>query len=267
MKIPKKAVLCMDVDGTLIDANETIHQQDASLLEDFPESIQPILTTGRSLYTACAVLHHNNLFRGEPLPLPGVFLNGGAAYLPGETLCTRHIFTHATLESLRGLAPGHDRSAFTFFTLEKVYLVNPNTFARHISQIHYLEAVEVGVEDVPDDVIKLMVLDQDKAGLKAIKDITGEWEVEGAYSLPYAYEINPPGITKANTLAGLLNAMAMDHLPIYTVGDGENDLSLFKRSRKSFAPASAHPAILEVADEIIHREKEGILKPIIDQIQ
>ena len=254
----------MDVDGTLTDAKETIHPMDTALLQAFPTGIQPVLTTGRSLLGARAVLRHNGLFQVGPLPLPGVFMNGGAAYLPGEVLREKHTLSQQTLAALLGLTKMFTQTAFTFFSLERVFLVNPNPFARHISQIHYLEAAEVDPERIPEEVVKLMILDQNRDSLAKIKGLTTNLQVEGAYSLPYAFEINPPGITKANTLVSLLKTMGLEDLPVYIVGDGENDLSLFKGSVMSFAPSSAHPAVLTAADHIIPREKDGLLQSIFN---
>lgn len=267
MKTKKQALLCVDVDGTLINAEERIHPQDITLLQDFPEGIQLILTTGRSLDGAKSVLCQNGLFEGQPLPLPGVFMNGGAAYLPEEVICTKHFFAHQTLKTLVDLAKNNPKSAFTFFSLEKVYLVNPNPFARHISQLHFLDAIEVNPGEVPKELIKLMILDQGPKALKEIQKQTVAIDIESAFSLPYALEVNPPGINKANTLQSLLKAMGLGGLPVFTVGDGENDLSMFARSKKSFAPASAHPAVLEQADDVIEREKDGLLRPILDQLK
>ncbi len=256
----------MDVDGTLIDAAETIHPQDVALLKAFPKTIQPVLTTGRSLSGAKAVLRQNGLFTETTLPLPGVYMNGGAAYLPGETLCDQHSFSPQTHQSLLDLAGAYPSAAFSFFSLRKVFLVNANDFARHISRIHYLEAEEIDAGGLCEEIIKLMVLDQEQAILAEIKAEIEGWAVESAFSLPYALEVNPPGINKAGSLKTLLAALHLEGLPVYALGDGENDLPLFRLSQRSFAPSTAHPAILGAADQVIEREQDGLLGPVLDMI-
>jgi Cof subfamily protein (haloacid dehalogenase superfamily) len=266
MTAKKQTVLCVDIDGTLIDASETIHPQDTALLQDLPDRVQLVLTTGRSLLSAKAVLRQNGLFKEGPLALAGVYLNGGAAYLPGEVLCTKHIFTPAMQSSLAALTSFFPGAAFMFFSLQDVFMVNPNAFARRISKLHHLEASEVCADQVPEELVKLMILDRDKTTLEEIKTHIMEWALEAAFSLPYAFEINPPGINKANTLARLLSAMGLEGLPVFTVGDGENDLSLFEQSTNSFAPSTAHPAVLKAADHILQREKDGLLRPVLETI-
>jgi 5-amino-6-(5-phospho-D-ribitylamino)uracil phosphatase len=264
MQSKTKTILGIDVDGTLIDSNEKIHPKDVALLQNFPGEIQPILTTGRSLHGAKGVLQQNGLFEDEPLPLPGVFMNGGAAYHAEEKLLIQHSFSPHTRQTLVELASKYPDASFSFFTLKDVYLVNPTPFAQHISQLHHLEANEVGANEIPKELIKLMILDQDRTALAKIKHQTKDWDVESAYSLPYALEINPRGVTKANSLKDLLREMQLRGLPIFSVGDGENDLSLFRLSQMRFAPASAHPEILKRADHIIQRDKDGLLGPVLD---
>jgi len=154
-------------------------------------------------------------------------------------------------------------TSFAFLTAYEVYLVNPNQFSNHISKIHYLNAVESQALDIPDGIIKVMILEQDPDELRSVQKKTQDWEAETGYTLSYAYEINPAGITKANTLVDLLEALDINNLPIFVVGDAENDLSLFKLAQKSFAPSTAHEVVRERADRIILHKNLGILTPIL----
>jgi hydroxymethylpyrimidine pyrophosphatase-like HAD family hydrolase len=67
-------------------------------------------------------------------------------------------------------------------------------------------------------------------------------------------------------LPPLIQALSLEQVPVYSAGDGQNDLGLFNLAVKSFAPSYAHPTILEQADHIIEREKEGMLTPILQEI-
>ena len=260
------AILCIDIDGTLIDEKEQLHPSDIAILQSFPANIQPVLTTGRILHSAKGVLQKFNLFNGRPIPLPGVFMNGGVAYLPGERIILQHTFNHAMRQKLLVVAERHPHSCFTFFALDAVHLINPNPFGRYISDLHYLAAQDTSASELPKEIVKLMVLDENVDSLSQIAQETAGLDAEMAYSLKFAYEINPPGITKANSLQVLLKTMRIEHLPVFVVGDAENDLSLFRLAVQSFAPDTAHQAALDHADRIISREPDGILTPILQQI-
>jgi len=264
---PPEAILCIDIDGTLIDSKERVHARDIHTFNNLPEVFQPILTTGRILHSAKGVLKQNGLLIDSTLDLPGVFMNGGVAYLPFEELHTQHAFVPATLKNLMDLATAYPTSAFTFFGIDAVYLVNATDFGKYIAQIHYLDAQETEAKAVPSTIVKVMILEQDIPTLKNIELDAQILNAEMAYSLPYAFEINPPGITKARTLSRLLHAMRLDSLPIHVVGDGENDLSLFEIARINFAPDTSHPKVLDQADYIFSREPRGLLAPILEIIQ
>lgn len=262
----RKAILCLDIDGTLIDTQERVHPGDVRMINNLPDALQLILTTGRILHSAKGVLKQNGICKKSTLHLPGVFMNGGAAYLPGELLCLQHSFSHETLNRLVDLARVYPTTTFTFFGLNTVYLVNPTEFGVHIAQIHHLQAQKCLAQQVSNNIIKVMVLEQDDQLLKNIATDARTFHAEMAYSLPYAFEINPPGITKARSLVGLLQAMHLESLPIHVVGDGENDLSLFKIAQTSFAPDTAHSKVLNVADFIVPRQPDGLLTPILEML-
>ncbi len=265
MTIPK-AILCLDIDGTLIDDHEQVHPEDIEILKDFPNSIQLILTTGRPLGSAKGVLHANNLYNDSLLPLPGVFMNGTTAYLPDEKLAFEHHFSGNVLQQLINLAESHQETTFAFFTRSNVHLVNPNEFSVYVAKKHYLSFRESKSSDIPMFINKMMVMDRDRDKLEKIKSLTHEIMAEIAYSLPYLLEFTPLGIDKPTGLKSLLSVLTLKWDSIYAAGDGQNDLGLFELAEMSFAPSTAHQSIQQKADRIIHRRQKGILYPIIESI-
>ena len=57
----RKAILCLDIDGTLIDAQGDVHPEDIQAINTLPDDLQLILTTGRMLHSAKGVLKQNGL--------------------------------------------------------------------------------------------------------------------------------------------------------------------------------------------------------------
>jgi 5-amino-6-(5-phospho-D-ribitylamino)uracil phosphatase len=113
----------------------------------------------------------------------------------------------------------------------------------------------------------VMVVESDQQLMTIIKQESQGLPATMATSLSYTYEINPLGINKADGLLRLLKSLHMDGIPIYAAGDAENDLCLFEVAHTSFAPNTAYPQVMEQADQLITREEEGLLAPILKQIQ
>lgn len=261
-----RAVLCLDIDGTLINDHEQIHPEDIKVLNNIPENIQVLLTTGRPLGSAMGVLHANKIFQDIPLPLPGVFMNGTVTYLPGEKLMLEHHFSTEVRHELIKLSQSFPASTFAFFTLSTTHLVNPTPFSFHIAEKHYLSHIISGPLEVPRKINKMMVIEKDNEQLKRIKKHTAGLTAEIAYSLPYLLEFTPKGINKPVSLNSLLSTLSLVGQPIYAAGDGQNDLPLFEIADLSFAPSTANQSILERVDYIIQREEKGLMNPIIEII-
>jgi hydroxymethylpyrimidine pyrophosphatase-like HAD family hydrolase len=256
----------MDLDGTLIDHNEIAHPQDIALLNDFPSEVLPILATGRSLPSARGVFDHNGILQGGPFPLPGVFINGTVAQLPREKVLNVHYLDAELLPDLIELTRAFFATAFFFYQPDKVYLVNTTPSGQWLSRIHYLDAIECQPEDLPPQINKAMAVEEDLAIVDQIRDYARDFPAEMGTSLPYIFEFSPPGITKANSVRALLAEMGYAELPVYAVGDGENDLALKGMVEQFFVPSTAQKTVRDQADVVIDRAQEGILSPILDLI-
>ena len=261
-----KAILSLDIDGTLLDANEQVHPNDFQLLQHFPDEVLLVLNTGRPLHSAKDALYKNGLFTKQKLPMPSIFMNGGVAYFPGEQLYLDHPFDPAAGHELLQLTAEFPNTEFVFFAVDIAFLVNPTPFGGRIINQHGINAIGKADFGIVDNIIKALALNDDAEILEMIREKAKGMKAEMSYSLPFIFEFNPPGITKATTLMQLLEKMELQHLPVFAAGDGENDLSLFTLAKRSFTPDTAHPAILERADQIIARNKNGLLQPILEQI-
>ncbi|MBG0770937.1 MAG: HAD family phosphatase [Anaerolineaceae bacterium] len=261
-----KAVLCIDLDGTLIDPDENAHPQDIHHLNAMPSGILPILTTGRSLPSARGVLRQNGILPQGPFPLPAVVLNGAEALLPGEETILVHYLDASLLGDLLNLSKIFTSTAFFFYRPRDVYLVNPTPIGRHLSRIHYLNATECTAEEVPEQINKLMVIEDDPKKITPIREMTVDWPSEIATSLPYILEFSSPGVTKGKALEILLDKIGLSKTPIYVVGDGENDLTMRDKAEFFFAPDTAQPNVKQQADALIERSQVGLLAPIINHI-
>ena len=262
-----QAILCVDLDGSLVDEQLSFHPNDVDIFSDFPKNILPVIATGRDLQSVKSIFQENGLYVDTPLPLAGVYMNGGVTYLPGEAICQTKTFSPQARLAVINLADSFPNTAFTFFGVNQVYLVNPNPFGREIGQMHHFTLQETDLPGLPDEIVKVMVIESDQQLMVKVKLESQGLPATMASSLSYTFEINPLGINKADGLLRLLKTLRLDGIPIYAAGDAENDLCLFVIAHTSFAPTTAYPQVKEQADQLITREEEGLLAPILKQIQ
>ena len=261
-----KAVLCMDLDGTLIDHDESAHPRDIEILNHFPEEVLPVLATGRSLPSAKGVFKQNGILTEGPLPLASVVMNGTAVQLPGEEIIKLEYLESTLLKDLLQLPALFPSTAFFFYQPADCYLINPTEAGRKLSNLHYLNASESSPEGIPPQINKVMAVDKNLATVEQIRRQTQSYAAEMGTSLPYILEFSPLGITKAKGVQFLLAAMGLNSLPIFAVGDGENDLTLKSMVQRFFTPNTAQSVIQQQADCVIDRAENGLLAPVLAQI-
>ena len=262
-----KAVLCMDLDGTLVDYTESAHPRDIEILNNFPQEVLPILATGRSLPSAKDALAINGIFTDGPFPIPSVTINGAVIQLPGEEVIKVEYLDRELLEQLTRFANQFSSTTFFYYQPTKCYLLNPAEINNEISKMHYLEKFVPFPEVMPDQINKVMAIDKNLDAIEQIRQHTQGLPAEIGTSLPHILEFSPLGVTKAKGAQFLLDAMGIEDLPIFAVGDGENDLTLKTIAQQFFVPSTAQAHIQQQADQVIDRSENGILSPILDLIR
>lgn len=79
-------------------------------------------------------------------------------------------------------------------------------------------------------------------------------------------QVQHPKAEKGAAVPALLAASGMAGADVVACGDHLNDLGLFSVAKCSIAPANAHPAILELADEVVGSNGEdGVVRHLLDQ--
>lgn len=251
----------MDFDDTLIDNNSQLHHQDIEYLNNIPEGIVPIIATGRSLNSVKEILHNNNVLVEEPFPLGIVTLNGAVGQLPGEKTIITHYLDPELLKGFIELTKSFTDGLFYFFQPNKILIVNSTSN----SQI-YERADRCSADEVPSQINKVMVVFNNSDSVEKLRAQTRDWPAEMTTSISRILEVTGLGINKVNTVRKLLEKMGLDHLPLFSAGDGENDLVMKSLAKRFFVPDTAREAIRSHADTVINRSMTGIIAPMVDYI-
>jgi Cof subfamily protein (haloacid dehalogenase superfamily) len=263
-------LVATDVDGTLLDPDDRVTPRAAAVVDRLiAAGVGFVLVTGRPPRWIPPVLAE------LPVARLAVCANGAVLYdavddrvlwsrtLTAETLVT---LAEATAEVLPGSglavervgATAHD-SSVAQFVAEPTYVhawANPD----HTS----VERPEL----LSDPAIKMLVRAPDlssDAMVAALAPVVGHL-ADLTFSHPRGLvEMSPPGVTKATGLAEVARRLGIDAADVVAFGDMPNDLEMLRWAGHGVAMGNAHPALLDIADEITASNAEEGFATVLER--
>ncbi len=261
---PSPTVVCLDFDGTLVDAGGRIHPADVEALAN-ERSVTFVPATGRPLHSVRRAFERHGLFADRPIPFPLVLENGAAVYGRNEVLLAQRSFEPDLRNALIRAVLASEGTSFLIYGPDEVGLLRPDEKLRAMARRFDLDA---GPFDPGADkpLTKVAATAGYLETLRAFEAETAGLPLERTYSLPDVLELTPIGVHKGEGLATLLREAEHDG-EIAVAGDGENDLTLFDLATRSFAPHDSPPAIRARADRVLDVRKEGLLAPVLRELR
>jgi HAD superfamily hydrolase (TIGR01484 family) len=256
-------VICLDVDGTLVDDRGRIHPRDVRILSA-DRRVTFVVATGRLLPSLRSTFEANDLFAGRPIPLPLVLQNGAALYHPDERLHAHYPFSAPTQTALIDAMHAHRQVAYLLFSLSEVHVLWPTSLARDIIRRFDLDARPFRRASRRTQFTKAICIARSAQQLEPFAATIAELHLETSYSIPTVFEITRPGVDKGRGLTTLLAALSLGDLRIVAVGDGGNDLPLFEAADLALAPATSAANIRDRADGVVDPDACGLLTPVLE---
>jgi Cof subfamily protein (haloacid dehalogenase superfamily) len=253
-------LIATDLDGTLLRADRTVSARTAATLARMSaEGRQVVLVTGRPIRWLQLVYDHLDS------PVPAVCANGAVVYDPVEDVVLRADPLAPELlaevaRRLRAEVPG----------VSLAVEVTDGREMRHeadypIRWDHRHEAVRM--IDAPEELlsapaVKLLARAGSRDPDVFVQVVAGALAglAEATHS-SYSglVEISAAGVTKAAGLAWLCTRYGVTADEVIAFGDMPNDLPMLSWAGRAVAVANAHPAVLEVADEVtLTNEEDGV---------
>ncbi len=260
------SVICFDFDGTLIDRYGNIHPRDVEILSGDHDAVF-ILATGRALHSVSAVLAASGLYADGPLPLPLVLMNGGALYLPGESLLASRTFDPAVQAALLARLARFPAITFLLYTLDVVYATGFDNYTRELLNDWRLHTLPYDPTAAPPAFLKMLCLAASSAALEPFAESISDLPLAAHYAMPGVLEVYSHHVDKGRGVMTLLDALGLDPTCLIAAGDGENDLPLFEQACLSFCPRSAPAPIRAQADHVIDTQTNGLFAPILAVVE
>lgn len=265
-------LVCIDMDGTLLNEKGQITDENESALKKAQEKgIIIALTTGR-LYGAAKAFNETIGMAG-----PVIASNGACIGVPeDEEFIYKQTFNYKEVVDLYSCAKKYNL-VIQFATIEGL-LCNytlPETHAyvqlnHTLPETSHLQIVEV--EDYEEafktyDGHILKAICMDKEGSGDLGKLREELNTLGHYEIVASWfdniEIMPKGVSKGRGVERLAEYLNIPREAIICIGDNENDLSMIQYAGMGIAMGNAVKDVLEVADDVtLTNNESGVAKAI-----
>jgi len=261
-------LVATDVDGTLLDPDDRVSPRAAAVIERLVAAgVGFVLVTGRPPRWIPPVVAQLGL---APL---AVCANGGVLYDPVQDL----VLWARTLgpeELARLAAVATETLPGCGLAVERVG-VDAAEGAPFVAEPGYRHAWADGDDRIVQrsellsrPAVKLLVREprlSSDAMVAALAPVVGD-AADLTFSHPRGLvEISPPNVTKATGLAEVARHNGVAAADVVAFGDMPNDLEMLRWVGHGVAMGNAHPALLEVADEVTAGNGEDGLALVLER--
>ncbi len=257
-------LLVSDIDGTLV-------RDDKSLSEAVIAAVKRLQAAGKAITLVSSRPPRALLPLVRQLGIDQAvagFNGGNLVEADGTLIRARRLAEQVTRQVLERL----DREAFEVWLFaDDLWLTRDGEgpyVPRETRALGYGPTVVDSFEPYLDRVDKIVAAGSDHAGLEALEGELGERLGEGATVLRsqlYYLDITHPKANKGDALIELAQAAGVPVARTAAIGDGSNDVPMFRQAGLAIAMGQAGTAVREAADRVTASNQEDGLAQAIDQ--
>ena len=239
-------ILASDLDGTLLDQNSRISETTAKAIKEAQNAgIHFIAVTGRSWETA------HQIFQEAGIEVDYILLNGAEFRISSGEIIYQEFIQQDVAEKVIdylltarvGLEVNTDKGDFS-----------TDTDLCQTASV-FSEFLQFG-EKKPK-ILKLFAFSNEAILMKNIKNHFSDWkEIFVTSSAVWNVEITASVAQKGNMLKKVIQYYGVSEDEVIIFGDGENDVSLFEQTEKSYAMGQAKEYVKQHASHITKSNNE-----------
>jgi Cof subfamily protein (haloacid dehalogenase superfamily) len=260
-------LIATDIDGTLIRDDRTLSPHTAAVLKRISELGTPVvLVTGRPIRWLQLV--YDQLSE----PLPAICANGAVVYDPvaDEVLRADPLAPELLAEVARRLRAAVPGVSFAVEIVDSREMRHESHYPLRWDADHdAIRAVESPEELLSLPAVKLLARAGEQDPDAFVRVVAGALQglAEATHS-SYSglVEISAAGVTKAAGLAWYCGRRGIDERDVLAFGDMPNDVPMLTWAGRAVAVANAHPAVLEIADEVTAANSEDGVAAYLEKL-
>lgn len=265
-----------DMDGTLLNAQHLISQENASAIRDLQSAgIEFLIATGRSYNSASPLLKMHNLSPSM------ITLNGATFNQADGSVNYTHELLSDDIVQLIDYAQ-QEKLVYSIMTTSDYFLADHKGFIDKIKKMlskknidhssmsqffvntEYIHSIDDFSLNDEKPVCKMMILSRDEDAKKRFIDTFNDVStIDITSSGPDNLEITHVNAQKGNALAQYAKEKGYQLEEILTIGDSLNDASMLAITPYSFAMENASEEIKRIAEfKAPHHDQHGVAQVI-----
>lgn len=264
------SLVVTDLDGTLWDGDERIHERTLAAVAELQRRRTPLLVaTGRRPRSAAEALAR------EGLTPPAVLLDGAVGHdLATKTVFHRAPFTAEDAAAVLSAFEAHDLSPCLYVDRPEADVVvgdAPSTRPEHLAHIGpWLARDDLWRTLATDDVLAIGLVGRPRSHLDQVHRAIGS-HAEAAVTRDFFFGeatliARPRGISKWQGVEAYCAAQGLDASRVLALGDGENDVELLSQASVACVVSDGCEQALALADHVIGPAASGGWCSVLDLV-
>jgi Cof subfamily protein (haloacid dehalogenase superfamily) len=263
----KGYLIVSDLDGTLINSDQSISKENIDAIASFIEEGGLFaVATGRTELNVLPYIKHISV------NCPSILYNGAIIYDTNSKDYVKSNFLNKThlLEPLKEILKEHKNLCMQIFIPGKMFIVSDK---HNIDPIVLREEQPyeiVGIDDIiHENWVKVMFADTNQV-LKAVQQFLinrmSSGIIHSVFSSLTYLEIFAYDVSKGSALNNLIDITGVKREKTIAIGDYCNDIEMVKAAGLGIATANAHPLLKDIANIITVSNNEHAIHNLISKI-
>ena len=243
-------LICTDLDGTLLDSDRRVSEENLAAIRRF-EAAGGLFTfvTGRP--PSCVTEIYNTVRPNAPF---GCF-NGGGIY---DAEAGKYVYTHGlehdALELVRDALDAIPEMGVQLNTFENIWFCRDNAAMEWFREVTGVPRLLAELDEVREPLAKVVFADLDVSHIDALSRVLASHpraaEFDFVRSEKTLYEILPKGVNKGALLPHLAAHLGLPLSRVIALGDYNNDVEMLRAAGLGIAVANAVPEAKAAADRV-----------------
>ena len=260
-------LICTDLDGTLLNRNRTISEENLRAIEHFKANggIFTFITGRMPFYAAhfCDMIKTN---------APFGCVNGAGVYdqTKQEYLWTAPM-PHTVKELIACIDEKFPNVGIQVNTFYKTYFCKETPLMAQFRKNTNLENLTCHYVDVQEPIAKIIFGSEDNEEILAMAEVLNQHPLADSFSFVRSeytfYEILPKDIGKGTAIREMCRCLNLDINKTIAIGDYNNDISMFEEAKLGVAVANACEDAKRAADVITVSNDEHAIAQVIADLE